>query len=347
MTDTAVAHVDAAQMCSLPEAERARLCDTLSRPKPLTDYERTRLREVLGRSARLRDVLEGRRPAPFRMQYDEDAGTWFEGDFIATALDPATGAAHAAANPETLRAPDAVGGDAAATSGDAALAGVAEIGADFKQRGGVAPSQVRGTVPFYGLYESEPNYAALAQPTERRAAFKPSNGMLFSVDFKYAKHRHARDQRETLLSESWVHEAHPNKKIRFVVQPVIAAYSHGDIFVGLTEASVPWGRGASVAVDCEKNEINGLRPSVIHFSSHVESPPPGENHRNDIFVVTADLARRRGTVECYRQDAPLDLPDFDGLPRWRHTFSLERWKSARLFVSMCSFEDSIEFVSCE
>ena len=196
---------------------------------------------------------------------------------------------------------------------DAALAG-GEIGADFKQRGGV-PSEVRGTVPFYGLYESEPNYAALAQPAERRAAFKPSNGMLGRL---HGQASPPRDQRETSCPSWCTRRTEQEDLLRGAARHCgVLARRH---LRRAHRGERAWGRGASVAVDCEKNEINGLRPSVIHFSSHVE-PPPGEITQRHL-VVTAD-PRRRGTVECYRQDAPLDLPD-DGLPRWRHTFSLER-----------------------
>ena len=215
----------------------------------------------------------------------------------------------------------------------------------------VAPSEMRGTVPYYGLYEAEATYGDLAQPSPRVDKFKPSNGMQFSPDFKFARHRHARDQREALLSISWVHKTHASKKIRFVVQPVVAAFAYGDIFVGLTEASVPWGRGASFAVDCEGNEIEGVRPSVTYLKKNdTPTPPPaGEDHRTAVFVVTADLERDLGVVECYAPDVPPEsplYPDDPHSPRWRRTFSLEHWSSARLFVSMYSFEDSVEFVSC-
>tara|TARA_X000001036_G_scaffold420373_1_gene441166 strand:+ start:200 stop:1228 length:1029 start_codon:yes stop_codon:yes gene_type:complete len=212
----------------------------------------------------------------------------------------------------------------------------------------VSAQELRETVPNYGLYEAEARYDELAQPSERVAIFKPSNGILFSSDFRYAKHQYAQDRREALLSRSWVHVAHTNRKIRYIVQPVVAAYSYGDVYVGVTEASVPWGRGACCAVDCERNEVLGPRPATLHCKTPPQPPPKGTDSRCSTFVVTIDLDKEVGTVECYSADTPAtsEGPLGDEVPRWRTRFDLAGWKSARLFVSLSSYEDSIEFCNC-
>ena len=104
------------------------------------------------------------------------------------------------------------------------------------------------------------------------------------------------------------------------VQPARAGYRYGDIYVGLTEASVPYQyEGAVRAVDCERNTMSGPWFDVVRHDS--EPVHRSVDRRADFFVVEVDLYKQQGAVSCYEAHHKHHT-SLDGVaPRWRSTLT--------------------------
>ena len=199
------------------------------------------------------------------------------------------------------------------------------------------------TVPLYGDYETPATDDELALEPQPSDAFKPTDGILFDNEVRHAKHQLTEDRRKAVLSRQWLHVAHAVQQITYFGHPVVAARASGDIFVGLTEASVPWGTGTTIGFDVIGNKRSGTLPEHTDVDP-VCAADDGEDYRNNVFKVTADFERMAGTVSVHKMSGYGDDRRFVDAPRQHHTFSLKGWRSARLWVSMRSMEDTVELV---
>ena len=217
---------------------------------------------------------------------------------------------------------------------------------DANDKTSVAYQTMIGQVPKYAQSETEAMHGEVDGISHATAQFKPTDGVTFSSDFRFCKHAHITDRRLFVLSESWTVLSHPQPWMTWRVQPLVAGYRYGDIYVGLTEASVPYQyEGAVRAVDCERNTMSGPWFDVVRHDSEPVHRSGGDR-RADFFVVEVDLYKQQGAVSCYEAHHAHHT-SLDGVaPRWTEHFDLNGWHTARLCVSMHTMQDSIELVSC-
>ena len=207
--------------------------------------------------------------------------------------------------------------------------------------------KAEGTVPVYAKSEEAALHGVADGIKSAAARFKETDGVTFSSDFRFCKHAHVTDRRLFVLSESWAAASDPSPWMTWRVQPLVAGYRYGDVYVGLTEASVSYQyAGAVRAVDCECNVMRGPWFDVVrHDGEPVHRS--GADRRADFFVVAVDLYKQQGAVSCYEARHAHNA-SLDGIAaRWTQHFDLDGWRSARLCVSMHTMGDSIELVACD
>ena len=203
-------------------------------------------------------------------------------------------------------------------------------------------------VPTYGVYEEEPSDAELSATPGGAVCFKASDGAKISQGGRVARQQRFCDARVGLVSSDVVHVDHATPSRTWIVQVRTAQRPAGDIFVGLTEASVPWGVGGTFGFDVRGGFCSGATPQdtpVKHGSRQV--PPTAVVDRLSTFSVTADLQQGVAEVSVWPN---LD----DERPAWRCSMALENanaartqkkpWRSARLFVTLSSVDDAVEIV---
>ena len=202
---------------------------------------------------------------------------------------------------------------------------------------------------FENVYRAErpermPLKALKFEPT-CTSSFKDSDGVHLLNNNLVVEHHFAKENRQAVVSNDWVHSAHTVKKRTWMVRANQAQYAYGDIFFGLTEAQAWCFEGRSVGFDVRGNFWVGARSprdltnkyrahqlqSVTGASSTGDSSACG---RSSNIHVTAELptdGKGKMTVQVYDEGESVE-----GEPTAEFVFPLEEWGSARLLVSFSS-----------
>ena len=203
---------------------------------------------------------------------------------------------------------------------------------------GVGPLTV---MPKYGRYATPPTDEELRGPCPLTQALLRSDG----VDLIYdnVARMNGFNFRQALLSEMWVHRAHA-QILRFYVHTVAAPEEAGDVFFGVTEASLPWLCGKTEGVDVTGRVRSGRAPLATATRRTAPSTVPVAAPKTATFVVQINFAANVAWIGAYR-DYTCAQEDLDLL--FHHTVDISMWNSARLWFSMGAQDTTICLANVE
>lgn len=192
-----------------------------------------------------------------------------------------------------------------------------------------------GVVPKYGRYATPPTDEELCTLCPLSRSLLRSDG----VDLVYdnVARLNGVNFRQALLSETWVHRAH-SRILRFYVHAVAAPEDAGDVFFGVTEASLPWVCGATEGVDAAGHVRSGPAPLA---TARAASPSPAASAvapKTATFVIEIDFAANEAWIGAYRNytcaKEGIDL-------LFQHRVDIATWDSARLWFTMAAQDTTV------
>ena len=140
-----------------------------------------------------------------------------------------------------------------------------------------------------------------------------------------------------------MHRAHA-QILRFYVHTVAAPEEAGDVFFGVTEASLPWLCGKTEGVDVTGRVRSGRAPLATAMRRTAPSTAPVAAPKTATFVVQINFGANVAWIGAYR-DYTCAQEDIDLL--FHHTVDISTWNSARLFFTMGAQDTTVCLANVE
>lgn len=182
--------------------------------------------------------------------------------------------------------------------------------------------------PKYGTYASPPSDDELRQLCPPTRSFLPSDGVVLMYD--NVARLNGVNVRQAVLSEMWAHPAH-GRVLRYYVHAVAAPEDGDDIFIGVTEAPLPWTWGWTEGVDCFGRMRCGASPLATVRTPFTSLP--NRAPKTATFTVTIDFSVGLASI-CTYKDIASAIADRNMI--FEHNVDIARWTSARLWFTTAS-----------
>jgi len=184
--------------------------------------------------------------------------------------------------------------------------------------------------PVYRKDVKRPADADLRRVCSLTRSLLPSDGV--ELPFENMALLNTPRIRSVVLSEMWVHATH-ERALRFFVHAVAAPADGDDLFLGVTEASLPWCDGQTEGVDCHGRMRRG--PSPLQTVRNPFQPLPKPAPKTATFTITIDFRIGLAAVSAY--------PDYNSAKDERnqifeHNIDVTSWGSARLWITTCAHD---------
>ena len=143
--------------------------------------------------------------------------------------------------------------------------------------------------------------------------------------------------RQAMLSEMWVHRAH-GRILKYFVHAVADPEESGNVFFGVSEASLPWVDGKTEGVDCSGQVRRGPTPHPVATARTAVTTLPSRAPKTATFVVQIDFSANEAWIGAYR-DYTCAKEGLDLI--FHHSVDISEWNSARLWFTMGEQDTSV------